>query len=270
MIAGGLDGRAQAVAAAFVAARRDATPFHEFPGDVPRTLEDAYAIQRAAINQWSDRVAGWKVGRITGDLETDLGVNRFVGPIFAGTIMAASPSRECRFPVFADGFAALEVEIVAVIGRDQPAGQQTFSIAEARAEVTALHLGIEVAGSPLSSINDRGPLASIAGFGNNNGLIIGHRMAGGTSRGDDALAAVARIDGEVVGEGTAGRLPGGLWESVAFALGQASRLGLPLRAGDVVSTGALTGVHAVQAGQYCEADFGTDGLLRCITVAGGL
>lgn len=39
--------------------------------------------------------------------------------------------------------------------------------------IGAVHIGIGIAGSPLETINDLDAQASIAGFGNNNGLILG-------------------------------------------------------------------------------------------------
>src|SRR3546814_11891516 len=40
-----------------------------------------------------------------------------------------------------------------------------------------VHLGIEIASSPLPTINDLGPTVTISDFGNNNGLVIGPAIA---------------------------------------------------------------------------------------------
>ena len=48
--------------------------------------------------------------------------------------------------------------------------------AEARELVAAVHVGVETAGSPLATINDLGPCAIVADFGNNAGLIVGPEL----------------------------------------------------------------------------------------------
>lgn len=253
-------------AQAFIAARREGRGLAAFPGTVPTTLDEAYAIQQAAIDGWDDDVAGWKVGRILGSLEAEHGANRFLGPIFAATVQQAAPPVSSLFPVFDGGFGALEVEIIAVVASDQPADKVSCTADEARQAISGLHIGIEIAGSPLAVIDALGPLASIAGFGNNAGLILGPEIADGLTRADADLRARTTIEGTVAGEADATRLPGGIWGAVAFALETAARLGRPLRAGQYISTGALTGVHAVTKGQVCTADFGDDGRLDCLTV----
>jgi 2-keto-4-pentenoate hydratase len=67
----------------------------------------------------------------------------------------------------------------------------------------------------------------------------------------------------VVGRGNAAAVSGGPLAALAFALRCNARRGRPLRAGDLVSTGAVTGVHSIRAGQSAEAVFDGIGSLRC-------
>src|SRR3546814_1904903 len=53
----------QKVARAFVSARAEKTPLTVYPGPMPRTMADAYAIQDAAIALDGRRIGGWMVGR---------------------------------------------------------------------------------------------------------------------------------------------------------------------------------------------------------------
>ena len=77
-------------------------------------------------------------------------------------------------PVFADGFAAGEAEFLLRIGAAPPAGKTAFTLDEAAELIDAVHVGIEIASSPLRGDQrarpDRG---TISDFGNNNGLVIG-------------------------------------------------------------------------------------------------
>ena len=52
------------IAGRFLAARRAAAGLDAYPGDFPATLDEAYAIQDAAIASWGRPVIGWKVGRV--------------------------------------------------------------------------------------------------------------------------------------------------------------------------------------------------------------
>ncbi len=240
-------------AARVVAARRRATGLDAFPGPLPADLATAYAIQATATAAWPDEVAGWKVARVPPALEEALGAMRYIGPIFAGTV-AAADGGSLNFPVIPGGFGAVEAEFAVRIAADAPADKLDYSPAEAAAFIAAVHAAVEVAGGPLAPVNELGPTASTAVFGNNTGLIVGEEIVGGIE-GADSLRAEVLIDGQSVGVGSAAKLPGGIAAAVAVALGMAVRLGRPLKAGQWVSTGALTGVHSIAIGQQARIAF---------------
>ena len=52
------------IAGRFLDARRSAGSLDAYPGAMPTTLEEAYAIQDEAIARWQRPVIGWKVGRV--------------------------------------------------------------------------------------------------------------------------------------------------------------------------------------------------------------
>jgi len=57
------------VARSFVEARLDARALPAYPGELPTTLADGYAIQELAIGLYPDTIVGWKVGRIPPPLQ---------------------------------------------------------------------------------------------------------------------------------------------------------------------------------------------------------
>ncbi|MBP2228729.1 2-keto-4-pentenoate hydratase [Azospirillum agricola] len=249
-----LDASAIADAAArFVAGRRSAVGFDDFPGPLPEDLSSAYAIQMAATAAWNDRLAGWKVALVPPALEETLGARRFIGPVFAGTVARAGEG-ELSFALIPGGFGAVEAEFVVRVAADAPADKLDYTATEAGAFIAAVHAGIEVAGSPLSTVTRLGPTAAASTFGNNLGLVVGPELPGGVD-GLDALRSEVVIDGQSVGVGSAANIPGGVASAVAFALGMAARLGRPLKAGQWVSTGALSGVHAIAIGQQARVTF---------------
>lgn len=254
------------VAKRFVAARRKALPLNDFPGDIPTDLQSAYVIQDAAIELWPDQVGGWKVGRIPVELEDGLGIDRLAGPIFRDTIRIATGADSLDMPAFDGGFAAIEAEYVAVIGRDAPARKVSWTVEEAEDMISDLCIGLEVASSPLRTINELGPPVVVSDFGNNAGLIVGPSIDDWKNKPFESMGCVSYIDGSKVGEGGAFTLTGGFVRSVQFLLELNAQRGIPLRSGDFVATGQTTGIHDIQTGQAAKLDFGDDGELNCTIV----
>ena len=255
------------MAAEFVKARRSAGSFTQYPGPQPQDLDSAYRCQDEAIALWDDsdcrlegrldpRTAQPEVRRAA-PRGTDLRSVRSSAPT------AAQPSK-CRCS--RDGFAAIEAEFVVQLAKDAPANVAEWTTETARRFVKAMYIGIEIASSPLLNINDYGPAVVASDFGNNAGLLLGAEVADWQTRSLESLNCETRIDGAVVGRGSAAAVSGGPLAALAFALRCNARRGRPLRAGDYISTGAATGVHSIGAGQSAEAIFTGVGSLKCVTV----
>jgi 2-keto-4-pentenoate hydratase len=125
-------------------------------------------------------------------------------------------------------------------------------------------VGVEFAASPLASINDLGPRVVAADFGNNSGLILGRAIPDWRDRNDDWPPCEVRVEGELVGRGAPSSLPGGPAASLAFLLGAAAARGRPLRRGQLVTTGATSGVHDILAGQSARITFADLDEICCI------
>lgn len=253
------------IAERLVRARLDRRPLSEFPGGaLPPALAVSYAAQDLAIDLWPDEVAGWKVGRIPTELQESLGAERLCGPIFSRRVQIASGAGPTAFPVFHGGFTAVEAEFVYRLAADAPADRTDWTPAEALSLVDGLHMGVEIAASPLAAINILGPLAVASDFGNNDGLILGPELVGWRDRTDESLICATEIDGVTVGEGSAASLAGGPAASLAFLLNNTARRGRPLRRGCLVTTGAATGIHDIRAGQTARISFGEFGEILCV------
>lgn len=257
------DAQLQAIASVFVEARLNARPLRAYPGKIPADLDTAYRCQDIAIELWPDEVAGWKVGRIPPEIESQFASDRLAGPIFRKTIHRCDSDKVLDLPVFSGGFAAIEAEFVVVVGGDVPPDKLQWSRAEARQLMGDLCIGIEMASSPLKSINDLGPAVIASDFGNNGGLIVGPSIAQWRSRKLESMTCEAFIDGKSVGRGGAFNLTGGPLRSLQFILELAAKRGQPLKAGDVIATGQTTGIHDIECGQTGRIEFGRDGALSC-------
>jgi len=259
-------GEAEAIAARFVAARLQGRALDAFPGALPVDLAAGYAIQDAAITLWPDRVVGWKVGFIAPARRDTSGEDRVSGPIFSQAVWPDQPGHCVDFPIFVGGFAAVEAEYVFRLATDAPADKWDWTPEEAAGLIAAMHIGVETAGSPLATINALGPTVVASDFGNNAGLILGAEIPAWTTLADDELQCATWIEDRCVGRGGTASIPGGVLGALAFVLGRCARRGLPLRAGQLVTTGAATGIHDIRAGEIARIDFGRLGAIRCRAV----
>ncbi len=258
------DAKAPEIAARLVSARLDARSLEAFPGLQPTTLAQGYLIQEVAIHLWPDDIAGWKIGLVAQPLRERLGSDRVAGPIFSRSVKRAGKGA-VEFPVFEGGFAAVEAEFVFRMGNDAPVGKTSWTEDEAAALVAAVHIGVETAGSPMAFINELGPTVVASDFGNNAGLIVGPEVKNWRAR-MATLHAMTEIEGKPVGEGVAMGLPGGPLAGLRFLLAHLAERNRPLQAGQYVSSGAVTGVHDIIAGQSARLSFGEDGEILCRAV----
>lgn len=258
-----IEGReaAEAIAQAFVDARRAGNALIEYPGTLPESLDEAYGIQERAIGLFGRRIAGWKVGRIADDLVDIYGSNRITGPIFADSVVTADGDAAPEMPVFAQGFAAAEAEYLLRMGSLPESFDREWTNEAVAAHVDEVRIGIEVASSPFPGINKHGPAVTVSDFGNNNGLVVGAALDRNNGFIDWTVALT--IDGEVAGTGTAGTMLDGPFGAVRFLFELARDRQLPLATGQWISTGAVTGVHPVRPGAEVEANFGDGKRVRC-------
>jgi 2-keto-4-pentenoate hydratase len=254
------------IAGRFLAARRAATGLESYPGDFPATLDEAYAIQDEAIASWGRPVIGWKVGRVLPPLSDRFGTDRLGGPIFARTDTSTN-GKPVEMPVFAKGFAAGESEFLLRLGEAPAAGKMDFTLEEAADLIGAVHIGIEVASSPLGAINELGPIAIVSDFGNNNGLVVGPEIPNWRSSGFERWEVATLIDGDEVGTGTASDFPDGAIGAARFLFELMAQRGIALSPGQWISSGAVTGVHRAHPGQTVEARFNKHLSVGCKLVA---
>ena len=248
-------------ARAFVEARKAGRAIATYPGERPLDLVDAYRVQDAAISLWRRAIGGWKVGRINAPDDVRLGANRLAGPIFADTIVDGTAD-EPVLPVFADGFAAGEAELLLRIRVPRP-GSLPRDDAETLEWIEDVRIGLEIASSPYPGINDDGACVTISDHGNNAGLVLGKPVA--RERWGDlrAIEVETLVGDEVVGRATVATMLDGPLGAVRFLLGNLRERGIRPRDGWWISSGAVTGVHGVRPGDRLSARFIGIGEVSC-------
>ena len=247
----------QNIAKAFLAARRKKTPLTLYPGTMPASMAEAYAIQDAAIALDGRRVGGWKVGRIAAELVDRYGSNRLTGPIFADEIFDGNAGQRPVMPVYAEGFAAAEAEVLLCLGE---VGTRDYDIESVKDCVAEVRTGIEIASSPFAAINRNGPAVTASDYGNNKGLILGPAIAEWRSADLIAMPVAFFVDDARVGAATMETMLDGPFGSALFLIRTLRARGIAIPPGTWVSAGAITGIHEITPGQRAEALF--DGKIR--------
>lgn len=240
------------IAVELVAARMEGRSLTRFPGVVPASMAEAYQIQELAMSRWQDSLAGWKIGYISADRRTAGDPDRLVGPIWHRDCHRHDQPYPVEMSIFTSGFAAVEAELVIRLEQDLPAHAAHWTADEAADLEQQLLIGIEVASSPIPDINSLGPTVIAADFGNNNGLVLGPVLA--ERPGGAPVQLACYVDGQLVGEGSAESLPGGMHHGFATALNILAGRGQPVRAGMVFATGAISGIHQIGPEQLCRVE----------------
>ena len=256
-------GDVSTIARAFISARQAGQALRDYPGAKPERLADGYAVQDAAIALAGGTVAGWKVGKIDPPID---GINRLAGPIFADRMIVGDDPVPAM-TVIRDGFAAAEAEFLLRLRANPDPNRRNYSLADARALVDAVHVGIEIASSPFVGINQHGAAVTISDFGNNNGLVIGAAIESWRDADLNLIPVELLVNGARIGANTAAAMLDGPFGAVRFLLEHMAARGIALPAGTWVSTGAVTGVHQVAIGDAVEAKFDAHYSVRCTIAA---
>jgi hypothetical protein len=123
----------------------------------------------------------------------------------------ATDGEPTPFRAIAGGFTAVEAEFIIRLGKDAPADKTQWTAEEAAEYVGELIVGIEIAGSPLATINQLGPPIVASDFGNNDGQILGPVIENWRDIAWEDMPAETFINGVSVGKGGAATIPARPW-----------------------------------------------------------
>jgi len=258
------------IAARLVAARDPRAPAVS-PEDaaLPRSLAEAYRVQEAVVRRtaaggWGRAVGrpwGWKVAAAS---VAAMRWHRIAEPIrgrmFAGGLLQ-SPA---KLPAGRYRPCLIEPEIAFTLGRDLPPRARPYAPAEVAAGVATCHPAMEIAASAYGDKDwMRAPLgASVADNIAHAGLVLGEGRRDFGRYDLGALRVELWVDGKRHSVGQGANALGNPLFSLTWLLNSLCRDGLGLRQGEVVTTGLLTGVVALQPGQRAEAFYGPLGACR--------
>lgn len=224
---------------------------------LPPDKETAYRIARMVEEELGWEVAGWKIAAMKADLQKALRTDspiygRVYAPLIKQSPVTVEHARQCS-PI-------PEVEYQALLGADLPPRDTPYGFAEVREAVASLHPGVELAECRFVHDAAFPPLPAILADGAGSGTIAyGSPIEHWRERDIVGQEVVLTCNGAPRRKGTAAIALDHPIVPVTWLANELSRAGIGLKAGQMISTGTLTGMLRPKAGETFVADFGPFG-----------
>ena len=222
---------------------------------VPPDPATAYRVAGLVAEELGWPVLGWKIAAFKAEMQQAL---RTDSPIYGRTYFVTETPITVVHAKLASPIP--EVEFQARLGADLPPRAKPYSVEEVTEAVASLHPGLELA--ECRFIHDAAfpPLPAILADGAGSGTIVyGPAIADWKSRDIASQEATLSSNGRLRRKGTAGAALDHPMAPLAWLANELSRTGVGMKAGEMVSTGTLTGMLAPKPGETYVADFGSFG-----------
>lgn len=222
---------------------------------VPPDPATAYRVASLVAEELGWPVLGWKIAAFKEEMQQAL---RTDAPIYGRTYFVTETPLTAVHARLASPIP--EVEYQARLGADLPPRARPYSVEEVTEAVASLHPGLELA--ECRFIHDAAfpPLPAILADGAGSGTIVyGPAIADWKSRDIASQEATLSANGRLRRKGTAGAALDHPMAPLAWLANELARTGVGMKAGQMVSTGTLTGMLAPKPGETYVADFGPFG-----------
>ena len=215
---------------------------------VPRSDEDAYAVQQAvadATGLFATRPTAWKVGAASRSATPN------AAPLPAQALFA-SPA---RFPPKTFNRILIEGEVAFRLRTPLEGDALDGDRIAIAAAIEELLVTIEVVDPRYANLDEAGPLLRLADHGLHGALVIGTGIPWRGSLDWPAQVAILRCDGDVVRETRGGHPLGDLTFLMPWLARHAAARNYALMAGDVITLGTWTGVYEASRGDAIDVEF---------------
>jgi 2-keto-4-pentenoate hydratase len=234
------------IASALVAARTTGAPAALKPEVLARLDDEAgVRIQHLTLERLQARVAGWKVAVLPDDLV-------IAAPIIE-QLLHHSPA---ALPKSVHGIGQVECEIAFLLGRSlQQSRGGVFGREEVAASIDSACAAVEVLHSRLPDGTHSARGALLADMLSNAALVVGAPLATWSNVDFKTIAVQLAVNGNAVVSRRGGLPSGDPLGGVVALANHLARRGIPLRAGQYVTTGSYTGVHSGAPGDEMVVSF---------------
>ena len=224
---------------------------------VPPDKDTAYRIARMVEEELGWQVAGWKIAAAKEEMQKQLRTDSPIyGRVFAPGLKASPASVE-----HARQLSPIpEVEYVARLGIDLPPRAKPYTVEEVTEAVASLHPGIELAECRFVHDERFPPLPAILADGAGGGTVCyGAAIDDWKQRDIAGQEVTLSCNGVVRRKGTAAASLDHPTVPLTWLANELSRTGIGMKAGQMISTGTLTGMLRPKAGETYVGDFGPFG-----------
>ncbi|MDP1962287.1 MAG: fumarylacetoacetate hydrolase family protein [Reyranella sp.] len=225
------------------------------PRLVPPDTAAAYRVAGLVAEELGWPVLGWKIAAFKEEMQREL---RTDSPIYGRTFFVKETPVTVVHATLASPIP--EVEYQARLGADLPPRDKPYSQDEVTEAVASLHPGLELA--ECRFIHDAAfpPLPAILADGAGSGTIIyGPAIADWKTRDIAGQEVTLSSNGRLRRQGTAAAALGHPMAPLTWLANELARTCVGMKAGQMVSTGTLTGMLAPKPGENYVADFGPFG-----------
>jgi 2-keto-4-pentenoate hydratase len=230
------------------------------PRLVPPDEATAYRVAALVAEELGWKIGGWKIAAMKEAMQRALRTEQPIyGRVFAQFIFESPATFEHRkllnhIP---------EVEYAARLGADLPPRAKAYTEAEVAAAVASLHPGLEIAECRFVHDAAFPALPAILADGAGSGSIVyGPAIPDWRTADISGQEATLSVGGVVRRRGTARAALEHPVQPLTWLANELSRIGIGLKAGEMISTGTLTGMIASAAGHDYLCDFGPFGQVR--------
>lgn len=230
------------------------------PEFAPRTREEAYAIQDAFVALRAQKlgaIVGYKIALTSAEMRRFVGIDT---PLAGAMLESRILRTPARIRAADYGRPMVEFEIAVEMAEDLPAADAPFFRDRVAAATGAVMAALEIGDdrdADYSQLRNH-PFDLIADNAWNEGAVLGPPVRLWKDIDLAEIRGVAKINGQVVGEGRGADAMGHPFNAVAWVADHLAAHGRGLLRGDVVITGSLVTSKYVKAGDVVQ--FSVEGL----------
>ena len=227
------------------------------PELIPPDRETAYDVAHRVEEELGWAVAGWKIAATNTEMQQALRTDQPIyGRVYTPNIHP-SPATS-KFETLCSPIP--EVEFQVRLASDLPPREMPYSLEEVSEAVASLHPGIELAECRFSHDENFPPLPAILADGSGSAtLIFGPAIENWEEKDIAGQVVTLYCDDYEKRCGTAKAAMEHPMVPLTWLANELSRTGIGMTAGQMISTGTLTGMLRPKRGQTYRADFGPFG-----------
>ena len=220
----------------------------------PATREEGYAVQSLLERRSAHPVFGWKIAATSQAGQRHIGVD---GPLAGRLLRERVSEGGAELKLGANHMKVAEPEFAFRIARELPARAAPYSLGEVMAAVDTLHPAIELPDSRYEDFAKVGAAQLIADNACAHYFVLGPATRAQWRSQDLAEHVVTgSVKSKLRCEGKGANVLGDPRAALTWLVNELSRLGIALKAGQVVTTGTCVTPLPVGPGDQVTADFG--------------